>query len=158
MYGWKDDQGNFRNFLIIEHWKYQSGDWVVETGLPDHHLRIIHRFSDANVVRWYIIFDTRLLDVCEYKYRHADELEPKSVLRARPHPDQVQAILARAEFCRGIGWSMWARTDCESIQRWIHTGNESDRWSPQVLIGGSLVLGALIVAANQPPQGRSHYR
>ena len=144
MYRLKVDQGNFWN------WKFEIADWVMEPGLPNHHLRIIHRFLDASGVRWYIIHDTHLLDVSDYRYRQADELEPKSNLYARPHPDHVQAILERAELCRGIEWSALARTDCESIQRWIHTGNEGDRWSPQVWMGiGVAVLGAVILANTQ---------
>src|SRR5260370_11252833 len=125
MYEWNDDQRNFWNAVVIESWKYQSGDWVVEPGLPDHHLRIVQEVLDANNVRWYSIFDTSLGDgYAEYRWRQANELESKSRLKARPEPDEVAAILERTAFCRGIGWSLLARTDCESIQGWIHSGSE----------------------------------
>ena len=157
MYGWKDDQGNFWNPIVLETWTCRSGDWVVEPGLPDHHLRIVQQLIDANDVRWYRIFDTSLRDVYgDYRWRQANELEPKSRLKTRPQPDQVPAILERTEFCRGIGWSMLARTDCESIQGWIHSGNENDRWSPQVWIGiGAGVLSAIALASSQPKPTRS---
>lgn len=152
MYAWNEGQ-------LVASWKYQSGDWVVEPGLPDHHLRIIERFIDANGAPWYTIFDTSLrVDYGDYRWRHADELEPRSRLKARPDPDAVPAILARTLSCCGIGWSMLARTDCESIQGWIQSGNEDDRWSPQVCMGiGAGLLGA-IALVNNLPQQRRHYR
>lgn len=158
MVGWKDEQGNLWSFVPVEPWNYEAGDWVVEPGLPDHHLRIVRQFWDGNV-RCYLTFDTSLRDVyAEYRVRLADELESKSFLRARPRHDQVPAILERTEFCRGIGWSMLARTDCESIQGWIHSGDEADRWSSQVWIGIGAVLGGIVLAANQPKQRRPRYR
>lgn len=139
-------------------WSYQEGDWVVEPGLPDHHLRIVQRLVDVNLIRWYQIFDTSLKNVYgDFRWRQADELETKSRLKARPNADQVPAILRRTEQCRFIEWSILARTDCESIQGWIHSGDEQDRWSPQVWISvGFGVLGA-IALASQPKQ-RPRYR
>lgn len=82
------------NEQMVQDWKYKAADWVVEPGLPDHHLRIIHPFVDPNSVRWYKIFDTRLTQgYSNYTYRRADELEKNSRLEARPHPDDVGAIL-----------------------------------------------------------------
>jgi hypothetical protein len=158
MYGWNDDRGSFWNAIVVESWKYESGDWVVEPGLPDHHLRIVQQFLDAQNVRWYGIFDTSLREnYGDYRWRQANELEPKSRLKARPEPDQVPAILERTAFCRGIEWSMLARTDCESIQGWIHSGNENDRWSPQVWMGIGLgVLGVIALASGQPKQRRRY--
>lgn len=137
-------------------WNYQEGDWVVEPGIPDHHLRIVQRFVDGNLVRWYRIFDTSPKDVYgDYRWRQADELEAKSRLKARPTPDQIPAILQRTEQCRFIEWSILARTDCESIQGWIHSGDEQDRWSSQVWIGVG-VVGAIVLASQQ--QRRPRYR
>ena len=45
---------------LVRAWKYQTADWVVEPGLPDHHLRIIQQHVDPNSIGWYSIFDTRL--------------------------------------------------------------------------------------------------
>ena len=163
MVGLKDDQGNCWNSVVIEPWKYESGDWVVEPGLPEHHLRIVQRFQqifDGNVVRWYSIFNTSLREHHgDYKWRQANELESKSRLKMRPDADQVPAILERTEQCRFIQWSILARTDCESIQGWIHSGDEADRWSSQVWIGiGAGVLSVIVLAANQPKQRRPRYR
>lgn len=140
------------NSQVQMFWKYEVGDWVVEPGLPDHHLRIVQQFVDGNLACWYGIFDTSLKNMYgDYRWRQANELEPKSRLKARPQPDQVPAILERTEFCRGIEWSMLARTDCESIQGWIHSGNEQDRWSPQVWIGiGAGALAAIALSSRRP--------
>jgi hypothetical protein len=149
MYGWIDGQGNFLQLAVVDPWKYQAGDWVVEPGLPDHHLRVIEQFFDANGARWYTIFDTSLREQYgDYRWRNAEELERLSNLKARPEPQDLPAILARAASCRGIAWSMLARTDCESIQGWIHSGDESDRWSAQVWLG--IGLGVFALASNQP--------
>ena len=121
------------NEVILQHWKYAVADWVVEPGIPDHHLRIVGQFVDSASIRWYRIFDTSMTEVhSDYKLRRADDLEPKSRLEARPLPADVAAILQRTEHCRFVRYSIFARTDCESLQRWIHSGNESARWSPQV--------------------------
>jgi hypothetical protein len=126
---------------------------VVEPGFPDHHLRIIQQLHE-NGVRWYLIFDTSLTGrVSDYKWRLADDLESKSRLEKRPDPDDVEAILERTASCRYILYSLLARTDCESLQRWIHTGNEADRWSPQVLIGVGLAA-VITLACTQPNQQR----
>jgi hypothetical protein len=158
MYGWNDDQGNFWNTVVVESWKYQSGEWVVEPGLPDHHLRIVQQVLDANDVRWYSIFDTSLRDSYgDYRRRQANELEPKSRLKSRPEPEEVPAVLERTAFCRGIEWSVLAQTDCESLQGWIHSGNENDRWSPQVWIAiGAGVLSAIALANGQSKQRRNY--
>jgi hypothetical protein len=39
-------------------WQYKAGDWVVEPGIPGHHLRIIQQSFDADSVRRYRVFDT----------------------------------------------------------------------------------------------------
>jgi len=140
---------------VIE-WKYEVGDWVVEPGLPNHHLRVVRHFVnlgplDFRPVRWYGIFDTNLLERGggDYSWRLADELEHTSFLNARPAPGQVPEILKRTEQCRHLPWSIMNRTDCESIQRWIHSGDENDRWSPQVLLGVGTAIAALVFALNR---------
>lgn len=140
-------------------WKYEAGDWVVEPGLPDHHLRIVQPVLDANV-RWYLIFDTNLFTegYGHYEWRGADELEWKSRLEARPHPDDVPAVLERTASCRFIKYSIFARTDCESLQRWIHSGEERDRWSPQVWIGAGAVVASIALIFAQPEPKRRRRR
>ena len=129
-------------------WKYQTGDWVMEPGLPNHHLRIIDVLVDDNSVRFYLIFDTTMRDgFSDFRWRQADELEFKSKLEARPHADQVPAIVQRVLLCRYVGYSLWSRTDCESLQRWIHTGMEQVRWSPQVWTAiGTAIVGSFLTA------------
>ncbi len=149
------------NAPTVRDWKYEVADWVVEPGLPDHHSRIIQRHVDPNSVRWYSIFDTRLAQGhSDYSLRRADELDANSRLESRPHPADVGAILQRTESCRYLAYSLFARTDCESLQRWIHTGDENARWSPQVVTGVAALLLAL--AFNQPkvpqPRTQSHHR
>lgn len=154
MLGWKYEQGNLWNTVVVEHWNYEAGDWVVELGLPDHHLRIVRQFFDASAVRWYRIFDTSLRGgYGDYGWRQADELESKSRLKARPEPDQVPAILERTERCRFVEWSILARTECESIQGWIHTGNESDRWSSQVWMALPFSVQSLLRVPNRGSAG-----
>ena len=105
------------NEPMVQDWKYKAADWVVEPSLPDHHLRIIAQFVDPNLRRWYRIFDTRLTQVhSDYSFRLADELDANSRLEARPHPDDVEAILQRTKSCRFLKYSIPARTDCESLQ------------------------------------------
>ena len=118
----------------------------MKPGFPNHHLRIIHQHVDDDGVRWYRIFDTSLRErYSDYKWRQADELESKSGLEKRPNPGDVEAILRRAAACRYILYSLLARTDCESLQQWIHTGKENDRWSPQFWGGiGGLGLAILL--------------
>jgi hypothetical protein len=92
MYGLNDNQGNFWTSIVVAPWKYESGDWVIEPGLPDHHLRIVQQFWDGDL-RWYRIFDTSLRDhYGDYRWRQASELESKSYLKARPAADQIPAI------------------------------------------------------------------
>ena len=147
MLGYKDEAGNLWNYAAVESWKYQAGDWVVEPGFPDHHLRIIEQHWDREGVRWYVIFDTSLTgQYSDYKWCPANELESQSRFEARPHPNDVPAIRQRTESCRYILYSLLARTDCESLQRWIHTGAEDDRWSPQVWIGGLGIVGMIALA------------
>jgi hypothetical protein len=116
----------------------------MELGFPNHHLRTVEQ-RWINSTRWYLIFDTRLGSHGDYRLRPAHELESKSVRIAGASPDQIPGIRQRTEFCRCIGYSFLARTDCESIQRWIQTGNPADRWSPQVVAGaGAGVLTAAL--------------
>ena len=150
---WKDEVGTLSNYAVVAEWRYRGADWVVEPGFPNHHLRIIRQFYDVKGVRWYQIFDTSLTErYSDYKWRCADELESKSRLEARPHPDDVPAILQRPDFSRYIPYSILARTDCESLQRWIHTGAEDDRWSPQVwkAVAGAVISGSIALACSQP--------
>lgn len=143
---------------LVRAWKYQTADWVVEPGLPDHHLRIIQQHVDPNSIGWYSIFDTRLAQGhSDYSLRRADELEATSRLESRPHSADVGAILQRTASCHFVAYSLFARTDCESLQRWIHTGEENARWSPQVLAGVAL-LGGIALAFIKPNVRQSRRR
>jgi len=141
-------------------WKYQAGDWVVEPGFPNHHLRIIDSLIDDNHIRWYLIFDTTMRDgFSDFRWRHADALESTSKLEARPRPEDVPAIIERAIQVRYLLYSILSRTDCETLQRWIHTGMEQVRWSPQVWTGiAATVIGSLFIAASQQPAPRRQRR
>ena len=33
-------------FTQLPHFRYREGDWVKESGIPEHHLRIIYAFFD----------------------------------------------------------------------------------------------------------------
>jgi hypothetical protein len=94
----------------------------------------------------------------DYDWILAEKLEGESRLVNRPDAQHVPAILARAAQCRYLPYSIPARTDCESLQRWIHTGLEQFRWSGQVWTGMATVVGAVIVAAvtadQRPKRGR----
>jgi hypothetical protein len=159
MYGVRDAQGNLWTQVQVGVWNYGPADHVVEPGFPDHHLRIIQQHYADDGVRWYLIFDTSLRErFSDYKWRRADELESRSRLEKRPNPGDVEAILKRAGACRYILYSLLARTDCESLQRWIHTGDEGDRWSPQVWIGAGAVVGSLALILAQPKPKRRRGR
>jgi hypothetical protein len=151
VYAYKDEAGNFQSYEDFTPWQYGLADWVVEPGLITHHLRITQCFLDGNSVRWYLIFDTTLEEGRgDYRWRRADELESKSQLYKRPNSSQILAILERASLCRYVDYSIFARTDCESIQGWIHTGNGTDRWSSQIWIGIGTAVGSLLLAFAQP--------
>ncbi len=140
----RDERVFFPYTPVVQQWRYAPWDWVMEPGLPNHHLRIVEQGS-INFVRWYLVFDTRLGSHGDYSWRLADALERKSLRIAGAAPDQIPGIRQRTERCYLVGYSFLARTDCESIQRWIQTGNESDRWSPQVVAGaGAAVLAAAL--------------
>jgi len=149
----RDERVFFPYTPVVQQWqyapvaqqrRYEPWDWVMLFGFPNHHLRIVEQRWNGSV-RWYLIFDTRLGSHGDYSWRRADELDPehKSVLIARATPDQIPGIRYRTERCHLVGYSFLARTDCESIQRWIQTGNEGDRWSPQVVAGAGAGLLAL---------------
>jgi len=151
----QDERGYFSPYVpvsfllytpVVQQWRYHPWDWVMLFGFPHHHLRIVEQ-RWINSARWYLMFDTRLGSHGDYRLRRADELDPehKSVLIARATPDQIPCIRYRTESCHLLGYSFLARTDCESIQRWIQTGNPADRWSPQVVAGvGTAVLTAAL--------------
>ena len=46
-----------------------------------------------------------------------------------PTPEHAFAMLQRAAECRHVKYSIPERLDCESLQRWIHTGLEPCRCS-----------------------------
>lgn len=130
-------------------WSFQAGDWVVEKGIPDHHLRIIEQFTDALGIRFYIVFETSLRDKFSgLRYRNAEQLESKAAWKMGAGND-LDAILERARRACGIPYSILARTDCESLQRWIQSGKEEDRWSTQLWLALGLGgLGLLFFGSN----------
>lgn len=140
-------------FTELPHFKYQDGDWVKEYGIPEHHLRIIIFVEMEDGGRWYMTYDTTLQQgYSEYKWRWADELEAKSELvQHADGPAHLQLILARCLATWHLKYSIPARLDCESLQRFIQTGQEEDRWSPQVWTGIGIVavVGLVFALANQ---------
>ena len=96
----------------------------VEPGFPDHHLRIIGQRYGDNGIRWSLIFDTSARKrLSDHKWRCADELETQVKIGEETHPDDIPAIFERTGSCCYVLYSLLERTDCESIQRWIHTGS-----------------------------------
>jgi len=127
------------------YFKYQSADWVRQYGLPQHHLRIISLYVDVNGQRWYWIFDTTLnRKYADYRWIGASELEAGSEL-VLPADNDMHAwyILQRCERLRCVKYSIPQKLDCESLQRFIQTGREDDRWSPQVVWTGLLASVAV---------------
>lgn len=127
------------------YFKYQSTDWVKQYGLPQHHLRIISLRVDAEGQRWYWIFDTTLTrKFADYRWIRATELEARSELVQRAE-STVRAwdILQRCERLRCLKYSIPQKQDCESLQRFIQTGREADRWSSQVAWTGLVASVAI---------------
>jgi hypothetical protein len=146
-------------------WSFEVGDWITSSswmGLIDHHMRVTQRLVDSNSVRWYQVFDTTVTrGYADYEWVLADKLESESRLVIRPYPEYIPAILHRAAHCQHLVYSVPARMDCESVQRWIQTGLEQFRWSGQVWTGILTVAGSIIVAAvtaEQRPKGRQRFR
>ena len=149
-------------------WVFRIADWAQSIGvsylfLINHHLRITARWMDEDGVRWYQIFDTTA------KRGHADhqtvsaaEIEKHCRLVKRPPAYAIPGILARVPRCRYLPYSIYNRQDCESIQRWIETGEEKYRFSPQVWTAVALVafsLGFGVYQAYRPkPQRRRNPR
>jgi hypothetical protein len=132
--------------------KFQVADWVKKLGVPQHHLRITQVLVDDNGQRWYEIFDTTLQrGRADYEWVLADQLEEFSVLVARAESiAHATEILERCKPLYGLQYAIPGRQDCESIQRFIHTGREADRWSPQVWTGiaAAVVLGFFFFGNN----------
>jgi hypothetical protein len=143
-------------------WKYQDGDWVAELGLPDHHLRIISRYVSVQGQRCYLIFDTtRKRAWADYEARLADELEKNShLVQHAASEEHARSILQLCANARFLPYSIPERQDCESLQRWIHTGGREEyRWSPQVWGGIAIVAFALVQAVIQTqPRSRPRRR
>jgi len=130
-------------------WSFRAGDWVVEKGVPNHHLRIIEQFTDALGIRFYVVFETSQRDKFSgFRYRNAEQLESTATWKMGAG-NELDAIVERARRACGIPYSILARTDCESLQRWIQSGKEEDRWSTQLWfalgLGG---LGLLFFGSN----------
>jgi hypothetical protein len=112
--------------------KFGAGDWLVKKGIPDHHLRVIEPHTDHLGNRFYLVFETSLRDkLSGFRYRNAEQLESTATWKMGAGND-LDGILDRARRACGIEYSILAHTDCESLQRWIQTGKEEDRWSTQV--------------------------
>jgi hypothetical protein len=146
-------------------WKYEIADWIMSPSwgfLIDHHMRITNRLVDVNSQRWYQILDTTLTrGEADYEWVVADAIEKNSRLVQRPDPRVVPAILQRTAQCKGLKYSIPERLDCESLQRWIHTGQEQYRWCPQVWTLVATLVGSVVIAAFQTkpkPKRRRAYR
>ncbi len=127
--------------------KYAVADWVRDRGMPQHHLRIIDRKVETDgfcIFRWYYIFDTTLSrGYADYSWVRADALESNSDLVERTHDlVKIHDILTMCQRCQYVRYSILQRLDCESLQRYIQTFDESQRYSPQVR--GWATVGALI--------------
>src|SRR5437667_39036 len=135
------------------YFNYEIGDWVKKFGLPQHHLRITDRLVDeGDGQRWYKIFDTTLnRGHADYEWVLADQLEASSVLVAHAvNSVHVQQILWRCQNFCCLPYSIRQRQDCESVQRFIHTGRENDRWSPQVWTGiAAAIVGVVAIARSK---------
>ena len=134
------------------YFKYQVADWVKQYGLPQHHLRIVLTHVDANFQRWYRIFDTTLgRTQADYGWILADVLESNSALveRAKSQAHALE-ILGRCQANCCLKYSIPRRQDCESLQRFIQTGREDDRWSPQVWTGiaAAVIVGLFFFGGN----------
>lgn len=129
--------------------KYLNADWVKENGFPQHNLRIISRNVDEHGQRWYTIFDTTLKrEYADYDWRWADVLEANSELvKSAESVDHARAILQRCADLRYMRYSIPRRQDCESLQRYIQTAREEDRWCPQLWKAIGLVTGSLLLVA-----------
>jgi hypothetical protein len=132
--------------------KYRRADWMRQRyGFPKHNLRIACFQIDPNTRRWlYQVFDTTLSrGLADFVWMDAAELERNYELVMSAYNDyHANVIIARCCALRGLWYSFSARTDCESLQRLIQTGQEIDRFSPQVqgAIGATalvLILGAI---------------
>lgn len=146
-------------------WTYRKADWVVERGLlVDHHLRIIDTHISPTAQRFYLIFDTTTFNrgYADYEWRLADELEKHSdLVRRADSEEHAQAILQLCANVRYLPYSIFQRQDCESLQRWIHTGGREEyRWSPQLWTGIATVAFAVVYAAikSEPTKKRRTYR
>jgi hypothetical protein len=121
-------------FTELPRFKYRDGDWVKERGFPEHHLRIMYFFESDDGRRLYMTYDTTLKrGYSDYELRDANQLEANSDLVQHADNDMhLQYILARCQASQHIKYSIPGRTDCESLQRFIQTGDEADRWCPQL--------------------------
>src|SRR5258706_236255 len=110
--------------------RYQPADWVRRYGIPQHHLRIVACVNSQGQ-RWYQIFDTTLTrSHANYEWILADVLEANSELVKRAdNPVHAWQILQRCQANCCLKYSIPQRQDCESLQRFLHTGREEDRWS-----------------------------
>lgn len=132
--------------MFVYLYEYRVGDWVKKKSVPNHHLLIVEAGPDMCGHPSYQIFDTKVdRGHADFDCVLADELEANSelVLHA-DSPEHVRAILQRCQELCCRDYSILKRQDCESLQRYIHTGQEADRWSPQVV--GAIVLTAVAVA------------
>lgn len=154
---------NFNDATAESDWGFRIADWAQSTGvsylfLINHHLRITARWMDEYGVRWYQIFDTTAKrGHADYEWVLATEIEKYCRLVKRPPAHAIPGILARTAQCRYVPYSIYNRQDCESIQRWIDTGEEKYRFSPQVWTAVALLafsVGYGIYQANKPKPRR----
>jgi hypothetical protein len=144
-------------------WIFEIADWIKSTSasclfLIDHHMRITARWKCEDGVRWYQIFDTTLeRGFADYKWVLAAELEKHCQRFRRPPAYAIPGILARVPYCQNVPYSVKDCQDCESIQRWIETGQEKYRFSTQVwsyvaIVGFAFVHG--ITQSSKPKPRR----
>jgi hypothetical protein len=95
----------------------------------------------------YQIFDTTLdRRISGFISVDAAELDANSMLvKSAENYQHGEAIVNRCVQLQNVWYSIPARTDCESLQGFIHCGREEDRHSSQVQ--GALGVAALALIA-----------
>jgi len=126
--------------------RFKNADWVkcpTWFGAVEHHMRIVdYRSYDE---REYLIFHTTpAVGYAHYEWISADKLERTAIwVNGAVDAAHAPLILQRTFNSWGLKYSVQNRQDCESLQRWIQTGDENYRWSPQFWSGVAVVVFAI---------------
>jgi hypothetical protein len=145
------DYGNLFSDILNEtpqeppRW-FKDADWIKTSswlGAIEHHMRIVDYRNFWK--REYLVFHTTpTVGYAHYEWVSADELERNAIwVNGAVDAAHASLILQRAFNSWGLEYSVPKRQDCESLQRWIQTGDENYRWSPQFWSGVALVVFAV---------------